>query len=554
DNQRPVLYAGTGSLYGHAFVCDGYMNADYFHFNWGWSGINDGYFYLNALTPGGDNFSTDQEAIIGITPAVPSGPDLIVLSSSVSDNTLEPSQAFDILATAKNQGTAISGGTTMRYYLSADAFISTADTQIGTDVVGILAINGTSAESITVAAPEIDGSYYVGACLHALLNEADTSNNCSTGIHILVETPPQPDLVVISPTVNTVELDPGQSFNISATAKNQGMATAASTTMRYYLSADAVITTTDNQIGTDAVGQLAINETSLESTASTAPIAEGSYYVGACLDALSNESASNNNCSSGVEIEVIDNTFPDLAVTTPTTNKAELFPGEPFIYSATVNNQGTKASTATHLRCYRSSDATVNSSDLLVGNENIGIINPTESIGQDIDLTAPVTLGTYWIGSCVEAIGGDPNSGNDCSSAISVAVTNNQPDLLVTTLDAPTDAKAGEVIESFAEFSNQGTRAAFATTASYYYENTSTGAISSQKHKEEIPALAIDQILSRPVEISAPCTEGEYLLLVCIDSGENPESDSDNNCLSTSLSVTGVCPAMPFLPALNLLL
>ncbi len=50
---RPVYYSGSGSGGGHAFVCDGYQGDDYFHFNWGWSGYGDGYFYLNNLNPGG---------------------------------------------------------------------------------------------------------------------------------------------------------------------------------------------------------------------------------------------------------------------------------------------------------------------------------------------------------------------------------------------------------------------------------------------------------------------------------------------------------------------
>jgi len=54
DLNRPLYYAGSGSGGGHAFVCDGYQDADSkFHFNWGWSGSYDGYFASNALNPDG---------------------------------------------------------------------------------------------------------------------------------------------------------------------------------------------------------------------------------------------------------------------------------------------------------------------------------------------------------------------------------------------------------------------------------------------------------------------------------------------------------------------
>ena len=71
----PVLYAGSGSKGGHAFICDGYDKEGYFHFNWGWSGASDGYYLLSALFPphlgvgGGDGgFNANQMAVLGIKP------------------------------------------------------------------------------------------------------------------------------------------------------------------------------------------------------------------------------------------------------------------------------------------------------------------------------------------------------------------------------------------------------------------------------------------------------------------------------------------------------
>ena len=72
---RPVEYNGSGSGGGHAFVCDGYDNSDYFHFNWGWSGANDGFYSLSNLVPGSGgsgggsySFTKNQSAVIGIQP------------------------------------------------------------------------------------------------------------------------------------------------------------------------------------------------------------------------------------------------------------------------------------------------------------------------------------------------------------------------------------------------------------------------------------------------------------------------------------------------------
>ncbi|MBW6460244.1 MAG: C10 family peptidase [Bacteroidales bacterium] len=70
DQRIPMYYAGWSEphIYGHAFVCDGYQGTGYYHFNWGWGGSYDGYFYTGNLTPGGSNFNLAQELIINAVP------------------------------------------------------------------------------------------------------------------------------------------------------------------------------------------------------------------------------------------------------------------------------------------------------------------------------------------------------------------------------------------------------------------------------------------------------------------------------------------------------
>lgn len=72
----PVFYTGANfNNMGHAFVCDGYQGNGYFHINWGWGGLYDGYFKLSALTPDGygiggydGGFNYLQDAVFNITP------------------------------------------------------------------------------------------------------------------------------------------------------------------------------------------------------------------------------------------------------------------------------------------------------------------------------------------------------------------------------------------------------------------------------------------------------------------------------------------------------
>lgn len=72
----PVLYSGAGTAGGHQFVCDGYSSNGFFHFNWGWGGLSNGYFLLTALNPdnlgvggGAGGFNSSQVATLGVRPA-----------------------------------------------------------------------------------------------------------------------------------------------------------------------------------------------------------------------------------------------------------------------------------------------------------------------------------------------------------------------------------------------------------------------------------------------------------------------------------------------------
>lgn len=47
----PLLYSGQSDTSGHSFVCDGYNGDGYYHINWGWGGMSDGYYRLTALDP-----------------------------------------------------------------------------------------------------------------------------------------------------------------------------------------------------------------------------------------------------------------------------------------------------------------------------------------------------------------------------------------------------------------------------------------------------------------------------------------------------------------------
>ena len=133
------------------------------------------------------NLSRGRGGVEVGAPPPPPDPDLVVQSPSVSDSSPSAGQSFTLRATVRNQGNARSAATTLRYYRSSDATISTGDTRVGTDPVGALAASGTSAELISLTAPSTAGTYFYGACVDAVSGESNTRNNCSSAVAVTVE-------------------------------------------------------------------------------------------------------------------------------------------------------------------------------------------------------------------------------------------------------------------------------------------------------------------------------------------------------------------------------
>ncbi len=114
-----------------------------------------------------------------------------------------------------------------------------------------------------------------------------------------------PDLVVQTPSVSDSNPNAGESFVFTSTVRNQGSGASTPTTQRYYRSPDALISTNDTEVGMGAVSGLSASGAIDQSIRLTAPSAAGTYYYGACVDPVSGESATGNNCSSAVPVRVI---------------------------------------------------------------------------------------------------------------------------------------------------------------------------------------------------------------------------------------------------------
>ena len=151
---------------------------------------DDNYYWVVACNSGGcSEIDSDNPAPMA---GAATGPDLTVDTPTVSDGNPAAGASFTLSVTVRNRGNSASAATTLRYYRSTDATITSDDTSEGTDTVEVLDADATSDHSVSLTAPDSDGTYYYGACLDTVSDETNTGNNCSAAVVLSVGAASEP--------------------------------------------------------------------------------------------------------------------------------------------------------------------------------------------------------------------------------------------------------------------------------------------------------------------------------------------------------------------------
>jgi len=478
-------------------------------------------------------------------------PDLIVSALTVSKTSYSIGERFNGTATVKNQGTATAGSSTIRYYLGTASNKTWKSVQDGS--IGSLSAGASATDTIddiwggnTIPSDVTPGTtYYIWAQADATnsVTESDENNNWRQSPGFTVNFP---DLIVSALTVSKTSYSIGERFNGTATVKNQGTATAGSSTIRYYLGTASNRTwksVQDGSIGSLSAGASATDTIDDIWGGNTIPsdVTPGTtYYVWALADATNSvtESDENNNWrqSPGFTIN-----FPDLIVSALTVSKTSYSIGERFNGTATVKNQGTATAGSSTIRYYlgTASDRTWKS----VQDGSIGSLGAGASATDTIDdiwggntIPSDVTPGTtYYVWALADATNSVTESDENNNWRQSPGFTINFPDLTVQSVTGTASSyNVGEKINATATIKNQGNASAGASNLKYYFgtasdqtyryiEDGSVGSLS-------IGATATDVINWGGWTIPSDIPEGTYYIWVQADSSNNvSESNEDNN-------------------------
>ena len=351
-----------------------------------------------------------------------------------------PGTTFSVTDTVHNAGTARSGSSTTRYYLSLDAFKSADDTLLtGSHSAHGLDPGASHSATVTVTIPAATppNAYFLIACADAqnAVGESNEANNCiaTAGATVTVT---RPDLVETTATTNPPApvRAPGATFTVTDTVRNAGPAASGPSTTRYYLSDTTVklaaTTATVRLTGTRAVPALAAGASHSGTVTVTIPAATAlsTHVLYACADDLGAvaEIDDENNC---IESSTVTVTRPDLVENTVSAPPATKKRGTSFPVTDAVQNIGAVASGASATRYYLSLDAVKSAGDaLLTGSRTVPGLAAGASHSGTVTVTIPAAtqLNTYFLLACADAPNTvvETNEANNCkASSTTVTVT-----------------------------------------------------------------------------------------------------------------------------------
>ena len=406
-----------------------------------------------------------------------------------------------------------------------------------------------SSSSSSVATASVSGSTVritaagSGSATIAVTARDPGGLSATQSISVRVASAGAPDLEFTSVTPTSVTGSPGGSVQADFTLRNSGNATAAATTIRVYQSTDSSISTSDTEIGSNSIPSLgAGRSTTITATVRLSGQASGTFYFGLCVDAVSGESTTGNNCSRGVRVTVGGSGAPDLEFTGVTPTSVTGSPGGSVQADFTLRNSGNATAAATTIRVYQSTNSSISTSDTEIGSNSISSLGA----GRSRTITATVRIssqasGTFYFGLCADAVSGESDTQNNCSRGVRVTVGGSGgPDLVASVSPSSATVAPGGSFKYDLTVRNQGDARSAATTVQTYISGNSTISTTDTPVGQPADVQALNPSAeakgSFTITISAQAPPGTVYIGDCV-APVSGESNTDNNC-SSAITVT----------------
>jgi hypothetical protein len=381
-----------------------------------------------------------------------------------------------------NQGTR-GGSTDVELYFSEDEVITPGgpmggDYPLGMAYVGWLEPGQCATRQVQAYSWVPQGVFYLGAYVDPYQNrmELQEDNNAFTGSRTGVGN--EPDFVVAE-VKGPANVRPGEPFTASVRVCNQGTR-GGSTDVELYFSEDEVITPGgpmggDYPLGMVYVGWLEPGQCISRQVQAYSWVPQGVFYLGAYVDPYRNwlELQEDNNAFTGSRTGVGNE--PDFVVT-EVKGPASVRPGESFMASVKVCNQGTRGG-STDVELYFSEDAVITpggpmGGDYPLGMAYVGWLEAGQCATRQVQAHSWVPQGAFYLGAYVDPYQNrlELQEDNNAFTGSRTGV-GNEPDFVVTEVQGPLLVRMGASFSATITVCNQGTEPGSTDVELYFSED-----------------------------------------------------------------------------------
>ncbi|NES21051.1 MAG: peptidase S8, partial [Symploca sp. SIO3E6] len=245
----------------------------------------------------------------------------------------------------------------------------------------------------------------------------------------------KPDLVVQSQYAPT-SAKAGSTIRLRGYVKNQGSSTATSSYLKYYLSTDTSLSSSDTYLGQDYVRRLSSGRSSYESHYAklSSRLQSGRYYLLWKADATGRVAEGNESNNVGYRsINITGAPQPDLIIQNQSA-ASSVTAGSTLNITYSLKNQGSANASGNNTKFYLSTDATYSSNDIQLGSDYISSVSAGSTLNRSksLSISSSITAGNYYLLWKADA-NGNVSESNENNNVVSKYITVNsaKPDLII---------------------------------------------------------------------------------------------------------------------------
>ncbi|MDN4165647.1 CARDB domain-containing protein [Cytophagales bacterium LB-30] len=434
---------------------------------------------------------------------------------------------------------------TISVYLSTNYQLDSSDPLLANGDIFLQAgFNAPVNVNLTVPTSTAVGEYFLIAVVNEneAIYEEDFSNNTVVG-SFTMNSASQADFALSNLSLTKASINANTLVDVGYRIDNTDRLTVDEVDVSFYLSTDAVFTSSDRLIDTQVVEQLRGFSAMNLSYPLLIPedVAEGDYYLFVVADPNNQftENDEDNNLLAA-QVEILEAVRPDFSLQVNSASSSQAA-NTAFTLDYSLFNFTLAGANNVEVDIYLSSDAEVDESDVLLSQDLIPIVRENSSNRRFVEIYIP---GEQATGSYQLLLVADPEDNivetNESNNFLSRSLTITQavlPDLAINQINSASSVQAGDSLYIQLQVANLAAGYAAASTIKVLLQNNEMNYDLATISLAEVPGLVsgtLDSLLSIPLEVAA----GTYDILVEIDfDNEVEESNEDNNTLTRTLMV-----------------